>query len=39
MKGELSSDLITDYKMPLMSGIDLIKKIGEKDITFKLKSC
>jgi CheY-like chemotaxis protein len=29
--------LITDYKMPQMSGIDLIKKIKEKDTTFKLK--
>jgi response regulator RpfG family c-di-GMP phosphodiesterase len=29
--------IITDYKMPLMSGIDLIKKIREKDTTFKLK--
>jgi response regulator RpfG family c-di-GMP phosphodiesterase len=29
--------IITDYKMPQMSGIDLIKKIREKDTTFKLK--
>ena len=29
--------VITDYKMPQMSGIDLIKKIREKDTTFKLK--
>jgi CheY-like chemotaxis protein len=29
--------IITDYKMPQMSGIDLIKKIRENDTTFKLK--
>ena len=29
--------VITDYKMPQMSGIDFIKKIREKDTTFKLK--
>ena len=29
--------VISDYKMPQMSGIDLIKKIREKDSTFKLK--
>ena len=29
--------IITDYKMPQMSGIDLIKKIREKDTTYKLK--
>jgi len=27
--------IITDYKMPQMSGIDLIKKIRENDTTFK----
>ncbi len=29
--------VIIDYKMPQMSGIDLIKKIREKDNAFKLK--
>ena len=29
--------VISDYKMPQMSGIDLIKRIREKDSTFKLK--
>ena len=27
--------VITDYKMPQMSGIDLIKKIREKDLNYK----
>ncbi|HJT83182.1 MAG TPA: response regulator [Nitrososphaeraceae archaeon] len=30
--------IITDYKMPQMSGIDLIKKIREKDVNYKLKT-
>ena len=30
--------VITDYKMPQMSGIDLIKKIKEKDIDYKIKT-
>ncbi len=30
--------VITDYKMPQMSGIDLIKKIKEKDISCKIKT-
>ena len=30
--------VITDYKMPQMSGIDLIKKIREKDVNYKLKT-
>ena len=29
--------IITDYKMPQMSGFEFIKKIREKDTTFKLK--
>ena len=29
--------VITDYRLPQMSGIDLIKKIREKDSSFKLK--
>lgn len=29
--------VITDYKMPQMSGLDFLKKIREKDITFKIK--
>lgn len=29
--------VITDYKMPQMSGIDLIKKIREIDTNFKIK--
>ena len=29
--------MITDYKMPQMSGIYFIKKIRENDTTFKLK--
>ena len=29
--------IITDYKMPQMSGIDLIKKIREKDMNYKIK--
>jgi DNA-binding NtrC family response regulator len=32
------SMVITDYKMPQMSGIDLIKKIREKDIDYKIKT-
>jgi len=30
--------VITDYKMPQMSGLDLIKKIREKDIDCKIKT-
>ena len=30
--------IITDYKMPQMSGIDLIKKIKEKDTNYKIKT-
>jgi len=30
--------VITDYKMPQMSGIDLIKKIKEKDTDYKIKT-
>ena len=30
--------IITDYKMPQMSGLDLIKKIREKDIDCKIKT-
>ena len=30
--------LITDYKMNQMSGIDLIKKIKEKDTDYKIKT-
>jgi len=30
--------IITDYKMPQMSGIDLIKKIREKDTDCKIKT-
>ena len=30
--------VITDYKMPQMSGIDLIKKIREKDTNCKIKT-
>ena len=30
--------VITDYKMPQMSGIDLIKKIREKDVNYNLKT-
>ena len=29
--------IITDYKMPQMTGLEFIKKIREKDTTFKLK--
>ena len=29
--------IITDYKMPQMSGIDLVKKIREKDTDYKIK--
>ena len=29
--------IITDYKMPQMSGFEFIKKIREKDTTFKIK--
>jgi len=30
--------VIADYKMPQMSGIDLIKKIQEKDTDYKIKT-
>ena len=30
--------VITDYKMPQMSGLDLIKKVREKDIDCKIKT-
>jgi CheY-like chemotaxis protein len=30
--------VITDYKMPQMSGLELIKKIREKDIDYKIKT-
>ena len=30
--------VITDYKMPQMSGLDLIKKIREKDVDYKIKT-
>ena len=30
--------VITDYKMPQMSGIDLIKKIKEKDANYEIKT-
>jgi response regulator RpfG family c-di-GMP phosphodiesterase len=30
--------VITDYKMPQMSGIDLLKKIKEKDTNYKIKT-
>ena len=30
--------VITDYKMPQMSGIDLIKKIREKNFAYKIKT-
>ena len=30
--------VITDYKMPQMSGIDLIKKIREKEVNYNLKT-
>ena len=30
--------VITDYKMPQMSGIDFIKKIREKDTDYKIKT-
>jgi response regulator RpfG family c-di-GMP phosphodiesterase len=30
--------VITDYKLPQMSGIDLIKKIREKDPDYKIKT-
>ena len=30
--------VITDYKMPQMSGIDFIKKIREQDINYKIKT-
>jgi response regulator RpfG family c-di-GMP phosphodiesterase len=30
--------VITDYKMPQVSGIDLIKKIKEKDTDYKIKT-
>ena len=39
MKGELSSDLITDYKMPQKTSLEFIKKIRENNTTIKLKSC
>jgi response regulator RpfG family c-di-GMP phosphodiesterase len=29
--------VITDYKMPQMSGIDFLKKIREKDTDYKIK--
>jgi response regulator RpfG family c-di-GMP phosphodiesterase len=29
--------VITDYKMPQMSGMDFIKKIREKDTDYKIK--
>ena len=32
------SVVITDYRMPQMSGIDLIKKIKEKDTDYKIKT-
>ena len=32
------SMVITDYKMPEMSGLDLLKKIREKDIDCKIKT-
>lgn len=32
------SVIITDYKMPQMSGIDFIKKIREKDTNSKIKT-
>ena len=39
MNGNISNCLlvITDYKMPQMSGLDLIKKIKEKDTDGKIK--
>ena len=30
--------VITDYKMPQMSGIDFIEKIREKDTNYKIKT-
>jgi response regulator RpfG family c-di-GMP phosphodiesterase len=30
--------VITDYKMPQMSGLDLIKKIKEKDANYEIKT-
>ena len=30
--------VITDYKMPQMSGLDFIKKIREKDTDYKIKT-
>ena len=30
--------VITDYKMPQMPGLELIKKIREKDIDYKIKT-
>jgi YesN/AraC family two-component response regulator len=34
----LCSLVITDYKMPQISGIDLIKKIQKKDMNYKIKN-
>jgi CheY-like chemotaxis protein len=30
--------IITDYKIPQMSGLDLIEKIREKDLDYKIKT-
>ena len=30
--------VITDYKMPQMSGLDLIEKIREKDVNYNIKT-
>ena len=30
--------VITDYRMPQMSGLDLIEKIREKDLNYKIKT-
>ena len=40
MNGNISNCLlvITDYKMPQMSGLDLIKKIREKDSNSNIKT-